>query len=313
MMKNKYLILGLVLTSLIGGMSSCKKDVDVTKTCKEIALKTIVGTTDGIRSGSQLNDDLLFNVVQYQFLPGSKATRTVVNWGNRVSLSKSVQNFSYTLGDFGDNGVGITLFFTPENVSEAPYSVVFMNNELTEKGTGLQYSLPGTDNKVASITAIDTTFNNIRCEFSKSEYWTEKVKYMDTTYYKHIVVIGGKPKVVTDTLVAEKERTDTICQKIKQSEHFEFYRDNVSLENTGYWSHAYKEQNKDKSLVLDTAFAYNFKWSVASVTSKKKFTIRIVSTDPALKDEWTAAVSQFDPVKETITIDGNEYTFIKPE
>jgi len=308
-MKHKYLLFGLALVSMLGGLSSCKKNTDVTSTCKSIAEKSFVGETS-IRSGSCADDDLSFNAVQYQFQAGKKATRSVLNWGNKKALSVESVECTYTTGEFGENGFGIEFFFTPTDGKMAPFTAVYVNNAITEKGTGLQYALGNVDDKITAMTSIDANFKDFACEYFNKEYWTEKVKYNDTTFSKKVIIVEGKKVVVVDTLITQRERIDTLGQKIYEYDFFVFERNASTLENTGVYQRIYQEWDESLVQIADIDEGYNFVWGIGAVSSAKKFDVLIKNAETG--DWWTAAVSKFDKAKESIVIDGNAYTFVAP-
>ena len=298
-MKNK-LFIPLFLLTMGFGLVACQPDVDVLGINMDIAKETLVGGSDSARSVCLASGTTL-KIIEYNFLPDSKATRTECIFGDGLQESKTVK-YSYVM-EFAEKNYGLNLTFTPEDAEASPLDVYFAGNVLIEKGGD---TITDVNSKCDKLESIVSKLSNTTWYYKDSTLWTDTaivvdyIKY-DTTY--RVVIqngrpVGKEPVVTVDTIW--KEILDTIGVKEFTHIEFTFNRDSESFENTGLYSSEHAEFTKDLVKVdsVSTSISKKYRWGLSSISTGRRFGIRTISDDEN-KEIVDYAISLFmEPLKD---------------
>ena len=298
-MKNK-LFIPLFLLTMGFGLVACQPDVDVLGINMDIAKETLVGGSDSARSVCLASGTTL-KIIEYNFLPDSKATRTECIFGDGLQESKTVK-YSYVM-EFAEKNYGLNLTFTPEDAEASPLDVYFAGNVLIEKGGD---TITDVNSKCDKLESIVSKLSNTTWYYKDSTLWTDTaivvdyIKY-DTTY--RVVIQNGRPVgkvpvVTVDTIW--KEILDTIGVKEFTHIEFTFNRDSMSFENTGLYSSEHAEFTKDLVKVdsVSTSISKKYRWGLSSISTGRRFGIRTISDDEN-KEIVDYAISLFmEPLKD---------------
>ncbi len=308
MTKNKHLIFFFLAASFAVGVISCTPKYDVEGTCKNVALATIIGS-DSVRSGA-IVDGLKITLVDYRFLPGSKAVRTTTTFGDGVYEAPTSMNLSYQMDEFGESGVGVAVLFTPEDSSIEPFSVEFMNNALIENGTDTLTDLMA---KVDNFGKIISTFPNSTWEYGNTVYYIDTTKYdsIKVTINKTVTPSGIVRDTIYDTIHVEIYDTMGIYQQTQVE--ISFNRDETTLANLGHYKYDYIVRTKGDSVTpaqdIDSLCVhkdYDMRWCFSSIITARQFNLfTIAETD----DKERLSFNMFKYAAGESVIVNTDYTY----
>ena len=298
-MKNK-LFIPLFLLTMGFGLVACQPDVDVLGINMDIAKETLVGGSDSARSVCLASGTTL-KIIEYNFLPDSKATRTECIFGDGLQESKTVK-YSYVM-EFAEKNYGLNLTFTPEDAEASPLDVYFAGNVLIEKGGD---TITDVNSKCDKLQTLAGQLSNTTWYYKDSTLWTDTaivvdyIKY-DTTY--RVVIqngrpVGKEPVVTVDTIW--KEILDTIGVKDFTHIEFTFNRDLNTFANTGHYSYEHSEYTKDLVKIDSVSHSEekDYRWGFSDISTARRFAIRTISDD-INQEVVDYAISLFmEPIKD---------------
>ena len=303
MMKNKHFLSLLFSLTLGLVLVACKPEVEVFESSKKIANATLLGT-DSIRSGGIVSGTSM-KVVEYQFLPENKAIRTEKTVGDGVYEAPAPMNLSYTM-EYTEDYVGLNITFTPENAENEPFVVYFNENVLVENGTD---TLSETMAKLANLEKIMADLPGTTWYFKDSTLWIDTTK-VDTIIMKitssRVPGPNGKPMIVKDTTydTLQYELYDTIGTMIYNEIEFTVNRDEKTLANTGHYLYEYSVYDRDSVKIdsLSTLKDYDATWGLYSITTARRFGVRMISDDKKQQDDL--AISLYSLSAGTLKVGG---------
>lgn len=303
MMKNK-LFIPLFLLTMGFGLVACQPDVDVLGINMDIAKETLVGGSDSARSVCLASGTTL-KIIEYKFLPDSKATRTECIFGDGLQESKTVK-YSYVM-EFAEKNYGLNLTFTPEDAEASPLDVYFAGNVLIEKGGD---TITDVNSKCDKLETITSQLCNTTWYYKDSTLWADTTQVFDylkvDTILKSVIgIVNGKPGIirVDTTFVKDSIFKDSIVivgVKSYNSIELTFNRDSESFENTGLYSSEHAEFTKDLVKVdsVSTSISKKYRWGLSSISTGRRFGIRTISDDEN-KEIVDYAISLFmEPLKD---------------
>ena len=299
-MMTTKLFIPLFLLTMGFGLVACQPDVEVLGINMDIAKETLVGGSDSARSVCLASGTTL-KIIEYNFLPDSKATRTECIFGDGLQESKTVK-YSYVM-EFAEKNYGLNLTFTPEDAEASPLDVYFAGNVLIEKGGD---TITDVNSKCDKLQTLAGQLSNTTWYYKDSTLWTDTaivvdyIKY-DTTY--RVVIQNGRPVgkvpvVTVDTIW--KEILDTIGVKEFTHIEFTFNRDSMSFENTGHYSYEHSEYTKDLVKIDSVSHSEekDYRWGFSGISTARRFAIRTISDD-INQEVVDYAISLFmDPIKD---------------
>jgi len=312
MTKNKPFIFFLLAASFAVGVTSCTPKYDVEESCKNVALATIIGS-DSVRSGA-IADGLKITLVDYRFLPDSKAVRTTTTYGDGVYEAPTSMNLSYQMDEFGEAGVGVAVLFTPEDSSIEPFKVTFMNNALIENGTDTLTDLMA---KVDNFGKIISTFPNSTWEYGNTVYYidTTVTTHIDTTIIRTPTPSGIIRDTIYDTIRTEIHDTVGIYQQTQVE--ISFKRDETTLANIGHYKYDYIVRTKGDAVTpaqdIDSLCVhkdYDMRWNFSSVTTARQFNLFTVAENEG-KERLTFNMFRYTAGESVIVNSNYTYTFKK--
>ena len=303
-MKNK-LFISLLFTLIIGSLLvSCKPEVEVFESSKKIANATLIGT-DSVRSGGVVSGASI-KVVEYKFLPDYKAVRTESTFGDGVYEAPTSMNLSYAM-EYAENNVGLNITFTPEDAEIAPFVVHFNENVMIENGTD---TLSETMAKLANLEKIMADLPNTSWYFKDSTLWIDTTKLdsvkMVITSSRQPDPVTGRPIIVRDTTfdTIYYELYDTIGTMTYTEIEFTLNRDANTLDNKGHYYYEYSQYTREAERIdsLSTLKDYDARWGLYSITTARRFGVRMISEDKKQQDDL--AISLYDLTAGTLKVGG---------
>lgn len=302
-MKNKLFIPLFILTMGFG-LVACQPRVDVLGINQDIAQGTLIGT-DSARSVCLVTGTTM-KIIEYKFLPDSKATRTECVFGDGLHESNSVK-YSYVM-DFMENGYGCALLFTPEEANAEPINAHFVGNVLVEIGGD---TITDVNSKCDKLESIVGQLSNTTWYYKDSTLWADTIPVFDyvkvDTTLKPVIGRGpdGKPTIIrVDTIFTQdsifKDSISIVGIKSYNLTEFTFNRDLNSFANTGSYSYEHAEFTKELVKVDSTSeyTSKKYRWGLSSISTGRRFGIRTVSDDEN-KETVEYAISLFmEPVRD---------------
>ena len=277
-------------------MTSCREKTDFYAVCDTVSKESVSGIFSGAVPAT---DELVLNVVQYQFNEDGTAQRTVMALGDGVYKAPVTTKFSsWEFGKYGDENLARTIILHPEAGGEALNVSFSLGGILSDDqpfAGDKNDKVKDIDGSQTAITASkwygnDTIYHKIDTVINIMKY--------DTTYtYKpkkdpetgktmkdeegH-VIYEQTIKSIDSTSVPTKMKWP-VAPKSINVRSLELNRDASTLVNTGKWSMVVKEYTMDANRVttctLDTAASYEFHWAFAGYTSASSFIIRARQAD----------------------------------
>ena len=302
-MKNKLFIPLFILTMGFG-LVACQPRVDVLGINQDIAQETLIGS-DSARSVCLVSGTTM-KIIEYNFLPDSKATRTECVFGDGLNTSNSVK-YSYVM-DFMENGYGCALLFTPEEANAEPINAHFVGNVLVEIGGD---TITDVNSKCDKLESIVGQLSNTTWYYKDSTLWADTIPVFDyvkvDTTLKPVIGRGpdGKPTIIrVDTIFTQdsifKDSISIVGVKSYNLTEFTFNRDLNSFANTGSYSYEHAEFTKELVKVDSTSeyTSKKYRWGLSSISTGRRFGIRTVSDDEN-KETVEYAISLFmEPVRD---------------
>lgn len=293
MMKNKLFVSLLCSLTLGLALVACQPEVETFESSRQIANATLVGK-DSVRSVAKVSD-LTMTIVEYKFLPENKAERTVRTFGDGVYETFDPVRMSYAM-EYAENYVGFNLTFTPEDGEKEPF-LVYFNEDLLVENDGKD-TIPEKLAKLANLEKIIADLPGTAWNFEESTLWIDTTK-VDSIYEKVISskIPGpdGKPIVVKDTVLdtLSYELYDTIGVMTYTKAEFSVARDANTLANTGhyFYEHLAYDREGNKIDSLSTCTDFDARWGLYSITTAKRFGLRMVSEDKTKQEDL--AISLF--------------------
>lgn len=261
--------------------TSCKPEVDVAGSCKDVAIATMIGT-DSVRSGC-LVSGLTMKVVDYRFLPDNKAVRTETTFGDGTYAAPVSMNLSYAAAEYGESNVGLMILFTPEDSSIEPFEVKFVDNAIVENGTD---TLTDQMAKVENFNRILTTFPNSTWEYTDMSYYIDTIKYdsVKVTINRIVTPSGIIRDTIYDTI--HIELFDTVGVHQYTAATISFNRDANTLANIGHYKYDYTVHTKGDSItpsqLIDSLCVhkdYDMRWNFTSIITARQFNLVTVAED----------------------------------
>ena len=286
------------------GLVACQPRVDVLGINQDIAQETLIGS-DSARSVCLVSGTTM-KIIEYNFLPDSKATRTECVFGDGLNTSNSVK-YSYVM-DFMENGYGCALLFTPEEANAEPINAHFVGNVLVEIGGD---TITDVNSKCDKLESIVGQLSNTTWYYKDSTLWADTIPVFDyvkvDTTLKPVIGRGpdGKPTIIrVDTIFTQdsifKDSISIVGVKSYNLTEFTFNRDLNSFANTGSYSYEHAEFTKELVKVDSTSeyTSKKYRWGLSSISTGRRFGIRTVSDDEN-KETVEYAISLFmEPVRD---------------
>lgn len=303
-MKNK-LFLSLLFSLTLGViLVACQPEVEVFESSKKIANATLLGS-DSVRSGGIVSGTSI-KVVEYKFLPDNKAVRTESTFGDGVYEAPVSVNLSYTM-EYAENHVGLNITFTPDNGENEPFTVYFNENVLVENGTD---TLTDQVAKLANLEKIMADLPNTSWYFKDSTLWIDTTKLdsvkMVVTSSRQPDPVTGRPIIVRDTTfdTIYYELYDTIGTMTYTEIEFTLNRDANTLDNKGHYYYEYSQYTREAERIdsLSTLKDYDARWGLYSITTARRFGVRMISEDKKQQDDL--AISLYDLTAGTLKVGG---------
>jgi len=151
MKKNKYLILGLVLASIVSVMSSCKKDIDLTSAFVDLANKKIDGTYSFFVVDSE---HMVTTLHQYTLdRTTHKGSYAIKSFGDKVNTENTV---SFTFSNQGlieqNTFVNLLLTYTDGTTKNVKWG----NNSIVDEGV----TMPSSGDALSWMQALQPQWGN---------------------------------------------------------------------------------------------------------------------------------------------------------
>ena len=167
--------------------------------------------------------------------------------------------------------------------------VYFNENVLVENGTD---TLSETMAKLANLDKIMNDLPNTTWYFKDSTLWIDTTK-VDTIIMKitssRVPGPNGRPIIVKDTTydTLQYELYDTIGTMIYNEIEFTVNRDEKTLANTGHYLYEYSVYDRDSVKIdsLSTLKDYDATWGLYSITTARRFGVRMISEDKKQQDD----------------------------
>lgn len=294
-MKNKLLVFACAMALVGLSFTSCKEKTDFDAIVDQISEKTLKGYFSG---AEMFGDEMKVRIVQFNFKDDGVVERTVMAEGNCVyEAPQKTVYASWALGDFYDGNAGRYIELYP--AEGQPLRLRFFNGGLAEDG---QPFAVDKNDKVADLASTDTTVLGHKWYGNDTVYYkidtvVDVVKY-DTVWTKkprrdpetgEIVkdstghtIYDRVVKSITERIVPTKMKWP-IAPKTIDIRRIEFYRDPVTLENTGKWYMMQKafdiNEKRELTPTLDTTATFDFHWAYIVYTSTAYFVVKAVPDD----------------------------------
>lgn len=308
-MKNNYLSV-VVVVLLAFGMSACQPDVDVMGGCDKITVNSIVGE----HSLSSVADGLLFTVTEYKFAEAGKGVFVERQFGDGVSTSEKIFDFTWTLEQYGEQNVGR---FVHLNAGENGTWDFLWQDGFIHDDKGQVYEAAALEENAKKVMS---DLPNTNWLFQDKELWIDTTVLDSLKYYEKNVKVVVVDPVTGDTLknskgndstiIVKKEFVDTVYYNKydtvgnKMTLKVELALNKKNKANVGSYLYDYKEYNHDLTISKDSVVSYDFHWGLTSVTTAKKF--KVAAVNDVKKDTTYFEISKFDKKKKVLTLGDHE-------
>lgn len=260
---------------------SCKsRNVDVEEICAEISESSFAGTS-GVRGGAVIEGKTLI-YIEYTLQEGSKAIRSEARFGGGVNDTARSAVYSYTWGDFMQDGNGRYITFVPENEGDT-HKDLFKAGALVENGK----SLTETVAKIKYLPQVNKLLTNHTYKYENTEYWLDTTAYIDQIKVDTILKRTGRTTfdtiLVFDTIYGYNY--DTLGMKSYYLEQYTFNMDR-SYNCTGSMDIVSKNNNHELQPIdsLTKEKHLHFYW-IPSSFSGKKVTVTLFNKDNEQESE----------------------------
>ena len=290
-MKNKLLVsvFAVVIASL--AFTSCESKSDAMDVMDDLIKSTIHKSARGLAKVEGQN----LTIEEFEFLGNVNDDRLAyrtITYGNGTYQEKQVDTLRYEYAGWNENRTAYYLFVTPSNGE--PYKLTYQGNALI---TSDQKTYGGeSSNNVARVEKFESiiaTFPNVAWEGTYEAEFVRDSVFRDSIRTRIIPPMT----FITDTIQIF-DHMDTISADTTCSIRYEFYRDPVTMKNTGYVikngirSH-YDREKKQAIIDDETVWECSFEWFFSSVSTDKKFTISAISKTEG-KEDMTLNISAYN-------------------
>lgn len=317
-MKNKLLVCACTVALVALSFTSCKEKTDFDAIVDQISHETLKGYFSGAEADA---DALVLRITQFQFLDDESVLRTTLAVGDGIGGDPAIRKFSsWKFGEYNNGGKGRYLTLYPEDASEEPLMVNFINGGIIEEN---QPAMLDKNDKVTDVNPTQDKMIGKHWACNDTTWFTVDtmitVIVYDTTYrYKPIFDPETGEPVLDDEgnpmyeqiikKITEREVEKKAKKKVSPTNvdirDLELFRDANTHANTGRWhlkSEAYKvdKNTRVSTTEKDSLVDYDFRWSFASMASANAFVIR------ARQNDGTEELFEirYDSQKNTITLD----------
>lgn len=244
----------------------------------------LVGSVDSVRSVCIVTGTTM-KIIEYRFLPDSKATRTECIFGDGLQESKSVTYSYHILGFVENNGYQIS--FIPIDEGEA-MDVYFVDNVLIENSGDTITDLYSKCDKLESIV---NQLSNTTWYYKDSTLWMDTVLMLDyirldTTLSLVFGIVNGKPGIVRiDTIITQDSvfKYSITEAGVRSYDLIElsFNRDPYSFSNTGSYFYEHAEFTKELVKIESASESTytDYRWGLYYLVTGRRFGIRTISDD----------------------------------
>ena len=296
-MKNKLLVCACTVALVALSFTSCKEKTDFDAIVDQISGETLKGYFSGAEADA---DALVLRITQFQFLDDESVIRTALAVGDGIGGDPAIRKFSsWKFGEYNNGGKGRYLTLYPEDASEEPLVVNFIDGGIVEENQPAALDkndkvkdLPVSQEKLISKkwyandtvwdlkdTVIDVLkYDTIWGERKKKDPETGKSMKDEEGHY----IWEDYIKEIKEKYVPTKMKLKTTPKQV-DIRQLELNRDPNTDKNTGKWylvSEEYKvvDHKPVEQLKNETA-DYNFHWCYESFSSVSAYVIRARQED----------------------------------
>lgn len=285
-MKTKLLLFVMAVAVCFISFTSCEKSNEITGTCNELAAENFAKTA--VRSGSTFSDGIL-TIVDYKLVAAEgsakpdQIVRQVMKYGDGLKYVTVPQTFIFEQKEMVAKGTGLYYLFTPVEstagitdslMKKEPYNIIYFSNSIIDETVTATAGV----SKIDVIENVDTLFSNSQWNFTKKEYWKDTTQY-DSLQYTIVV----KKDPITGKKYADTVRIDTLHimvikdanLKADTSVTMTYFRDPITLKNTGHMSIFGATYGRDSLPLSGTILEEDFTWAIIDVINAKKFNVAL--------------------------------------
>jgi len=307
-MKHNHLFFCFVLVVCTLGVVSCKQRDDLSGTTKTMAEANMLGADSVLSTMMEDSAAMSLTVVEYHFLPQKMATKTTMVVGYGIYQLFTATEMTYAMGDYQPGGFGLNVRFTPLNADQPAYDALYANGMLYVDTLVLDEQMAKVDNLNTLLATLPTT----------SWAYHEHSLWIDTTYRDTMIInqhieldSTGKKIVVNDTVYKVLMLKDTIGIRESKDYYYSFVREATTLAQGGHFCYVHRGFNHDLTPSFVDSTANDYRWSISSITSTAKFSVRLRNTD-AKEPDRILKFMKFKPSDGSCTIDGMKFDLVEP-
>lgn len=296
-MKNKLLVNVFATAVALFALTSCEQKSNVMGVCSDLVKQSL---HKSVRSLVEVEGQTL-TISEFEFAGDVNDDRLIyreIAFGNGMYEPKTVDTLRYTYGEWSEKNTVYSLNVTPKNGE--PFQLLYRGNSLITPD-GRVIGGEATDN-MARVDKWEKTLLAIQNTEWEGLYESDYV--LDSVFRDSVRVSFIPPMTFIYDTIQVFDRLDTVSADTTCLYLLSFYRDPVTMENTGhYYRKEVRSKYDKKTRVCDTLSVtikeFDCEWFFSSVNSDAKFNITFVPTTSAT-DVEVLGISKFkmgDPAK----------------
>ena len=297
-MKNKLLVSVFAVAIAALAFTSCENKSDVTGVTTDLLKQTLHGANTGTSGarGYVKQDGQQLIIAEYEF-PSKNVNDPVllyreIAFGDGSFVPKKVDTLSYEYGEWQDQGTVFTLLVTPRTGD--PYVLKYLGDGfVAPDGRVFGGSTALNTARVEKLEKVVVNFPNTDWEATfQDEFVTDSIFRDDSTW---VPKPKGHWKYFKTFDHMDTVSADTTCYY-----SYVFQRDLNTFANTGHYYRReirseYDRATKETKVISDVISAdYDFRWTLAEVSSEKKFVLQLTNTTTPDAEAEKLNISKFE-------------------